>query len=51
MDRAVDHDFTIILDVAIGGSYTDIVCNCVSPDAQTTAGGTMTVRQLAVSVR
>jgi beta-glucanase (GH16 family) len=49
--EAVDHGFTIILDVAVGGSYPDIVCQCASPDAQTSSGGTMTVRQLAVSVR
>ncbi|HTU06115.1 MAG TPA: 1,3-beta-glucanase, partial [Trebonia sp.] len=45
---AVDHGFTIILSVAIGGSYPDIVCHCVSPTAQTSSGGTMTVRNLAV---
>ena len=45
---AVDHGFTIILSVAIGGSYPDIVCHCVSPNAQTSSGGTMTVRNLAV---
>jgi beta-glucanase (GH16 family) len=47
---AVDHGFTIILDVAMGGSYPDAVCQCVSPNAQTSSGGTMTVRQLAVYV-
>jgi beta-glucanase (GH16 family) len=46
--EAVDHGFTILLDVAVGGSYPDTVCQCVSPDGQTSSGGTMTVRQLAV---
>jgi beta-glucanase (GH16 family) len=45
---AVDHGFTIILSVAVGGSYPDIVCRCVSPNGQTSSGGTMTVRNLAV---
>jgi beta-glucanase (GH16 family) len=47
---AVDHGFTIILDVAIGGSYPDIVCQCTSPSPRTSSGGTMTVRQLSVYV-
>jgi beta-glucanase (GH16 family) len=46
----VDHGFSIILNVAIGGSYPDIVCHCVSPVAQTSSGGTMAVRQLGVYV-
>ena len=47
--RAIDHGLTIILDVAVGGSYPDIVCQCVSPNARTSSGGTMTVRNLGVS--
>jgi beta-glucanase (GH16 family) len=47
---AVDHGFTIILSVAVGGSYPDIVCHCYSPTGQTSPGGTMTVRNLAVDV-
>ena len=47
---AVDHGFTIILSVAVGGSYPDLVCHCVTPDGQTSSGGTMTVRQLRVEV-
>jgi hypothetical protein len=42
---------TVILDAAVGGSSPDIVRQCASPNAQTSSGGTMTVRQLAVSVR
>lgn len=47
---AVDHGFAIILDVAVGGSYPDLVCHCVSPDGQTSSGAAMTVRQLGVYV-
>jgi beta-glucanase (GH16 family) len=49
--EAVDHGFTIILDVAVGGSYPDIDCQCVSPNVQTSSGATMSVRHLTVSVR
>jgi beta-glucanase (GH16 family) len=45
---AVDHGYSIIFDLAIGGSYPDNVCQCSAPDAQTTSGGTMTVRDVAV---
>ena len=47
---AIDHGFTIILSVSVGGTYPDIVCRCVSPNGQTSSGGTMTVRQLGVYV-
>lgn len=46
--EAVDHGFTIILDVAIGGTYPDNKCGCSAPDSATTAGGAMSVRSLAV---
>lgn len=45
---AVDHGYSIIFDLAIGGGYPDAVCNCTSPDDKTTSGGTMTVRDVAV---
>jgi hypothetical protein len=45
---AVDHGFSIILNVAVGGSYPDIVCRCVTPTAETSSGAAMTVRNLAV---
>jgi beta-glucanase (GH16 family) len=46
--EAVDHGFSIILDVAMGGSYPDNVCHCSAPGDATTSGGTMSVRSLAV---
>jgi beta-glucanase (GH16 family) len=46
--QAVDHGFSIILDVAMGGSYPDNVCHCSAPGGATTAGGTLSVRSLAV---
>lgn len=48
---AVDHGYSIIFDLAIGGSYPDNVCQCTAPDDQTTTGGTMTVRYVTVSTR
>jgi beta-glucanase (GH16 family) len=45
---AVDHGFSIILNVAVGGSGPDYVCNCVTPTAQTSSGAVMTVRNLSV---
>jgi beta-glucanase (GH16 family) len=45
---AVDHGFSIILDIAMGGSYPDNECGCSAPDAATTAGGTMSVQSLTV---
>jgi beta-glucanase (GH16 family) len=46
--EAVDHGFSIILDIAVGGSYPDNVCHCSTPGSATTSGGTMSVRSLAV---
>ena len=46
--EAIDHGFSIILDVAMGGSYSDNLCHCSAPGAATTSGGTMSVRSLAV---
>lgn len=47
---AFDHGLSIVLDVAVGGAYPDIVCRCVSPTARTSSGAAMTVRDLAVYV-
>jgi beta-glucanase (GH16 family) len=46
--KAVDHGFMIILDLAIGGQYPEGKCGCTAPSDQTTSGGTMSVRNLAV---
>lgn len=48
---AVDHGYSIIFDLAMGGSYPDGVCQCTAPTGQTTSGGTMTVRYVAVYYR
>ena len=48
---AVDHGFSIILNLAVGGAYPDAVCRCVSPTAQTTPVATMAVRYVAVYTR
>lgn len=47
-DQAVNHGFSIILDLAMGGQYPDVRCGCTTPTGQTTPGGTMRVRSLAV---
>lgn len=47
-DVAIHHGFTIIFDVAIGGSYPNGVCGCVSPAPDTESGGTLQVRGVAV---
>jgi beta-glucanase (GH16 family) len=46
--KAVDHGFSIILDLAVGGSYPNGACGCSAPGAGTTAGGTLSVRSLGV---
>jgi beta-glucanase (GH16 family) len=47
-DEAVDHGFSIILDVAMGGTYPDVTCGCSAPDHSTSSGGTMTVQSVTV---
>ena len=49
--EAVDHGFVIILDLAMGGQYPEGKCDCTAPNDQTTSGGTMSVRDLAVYQR
>src|SRR3954447_20001930 len=48
---AVHHGYSIIFDLAIGGGYPDGVCGCTTPTDQTTSGGTMTARYVAVYQR
>ena len=45
---AIDHGFSIVLDLAIGGSYPNTVCGCTSPSAQTSSGGTLSIGSLEV---
>jgi beta-glucanase (GH16 family) len=49
--EAVDHGFSIILDLAMGGTYPDERCRCTTPGASTTSGGTLKVRYVAVYER
>jgi beta-glucanase (GH16 family) len=46
-----DHGFSIIFDLAMGGSFPDEVCGCFTPTAQTTSGGTMSVDHVGVYER
>ncbi len=46
--RAVDHGFSIIFDLAIGGAYPNALCACTTPTFLTTSGGTMSVHGVAV---
>ena len=48
---AVHHGYSIILNLAIGGGFPDGVCGCSTPTDETTSGGTMTVRHVAVYTR
>ena len=45
---AVDHGFSILLDVAVGGAYPSIQCKCTAPSNQTSSQGTMAVRYVRV---
>jgi hypothetical protein len=44
---AFDHNMSIILDLAMGGSYPDGNCGCTGPTGATTSGGTMSVQNVA----
>jgi hypothetical protein len=46
--RAVDHGFSIILDLAIGGKYPDSTCHCTAPSSLTASGALMSVRYVRV---
>jgi len=48
---AVDHEFFLILDVAIGGGFPDAVCGCTTPTTSTTSGAAIGVQSVTVSVR
>jgi beta-glucanase (GH16 family) len=45
---AVDHGFSILLDVAVGGAYPDVQCACAAPSSQTSSAGTMAIRYVQV---
>jgi hypothetical protein len=44
---AVDHNFSIIFDLAMGGGYPNGVCNCTTPTSSTSSGATMSVAYVA----
>ena len=46
--QAVDHPFSIILDVAIGGGFPDVRCHCTSPLPGTTPGAAMGIGYVSV---
>jgi beta-glucanase (GH16 family) len=45
---AVDHGHSILLSLAMGGSFPDDQCRCTTPTSQTSSGGTMVVRYVSV---
>jgi hypothetical protein len=44
---AVDHNFSIIFDLAMGGGYPNGVCGCSTPTSSTTSGASMSVAYVA----
>jgi len=46
--EAVDHGFSILLNVAVGGAFPDAQCGCTTPDNQTSSEGTMVVQSVKV---
>jgi len=44
---AVDHNMSIIFDLAMGGGYPDGVCGCSTPASSTSSGATMSVAYVA----
>jgi Carbohydrate binding module (family 6) len=47
-EAAVDNGFFLILDVAMGGSYPNAICDCTSPSSSTSSGSAMSVGYVAV---
>jgi beta-glucanase (GH16 family) len=45
---AVDHGFSILFDVAVGGTYPSVQCKCTAPSGQTSSAGTMAIRYVQV---
>jgi len=48
---AVDHGFSILLDVAAGGRYPDGQCQCITPSDRTSSEGMMVVHYVRVYTR
>lgn len=49
--EAVDHGFSIIFDLAMGGGYPDGVANMTTPTTSTSSGARLEVRSLSVVIR
>jgi beta-glucanase (GH16 family) len=47
-NEAVNHGFSIIIDLAMGGTYPDETCKCVAPNSSTKSGGTLKVKNVTV---
>jgi beta-glucanase (GH16 family) len=46
--EAIDHGFSIILDLALGGGFPNVKCQCTSPVSGTTSGAAMGVGYVSV---
>jgi hypothetical protein len=44
---AIDHSFSIIFDLAMGGGYPNGVCGCTTPTSATSSGASMSVAYVA----
>ena len=44
----MDHGFSILLSVAVGGAYPDTACSCSTPTDQTSSGAAMVVKYVSV---
>jgi len=44
---AIDHNFSIIFDLAMGGGYPNGVCGCTTPTSGTSSGASMSVAYVA----
>jgi beta-glucanase (GH16 family) len=48
--NAVDHGFSILLDLAVGGNYPDNRCHCDTPSGSTSSGGMLVVHYVKVYI-
>ena len=44
---AIDHNFSVIFDLAMGGGFPNGVCGCATPTSSTTSGASDTVAYVA----
>jgi beta-glucanase (GH16 family) len=47
-NSAMNHGYSIIFDLAIGGTFPNNQCHCTTPTSQTQSGGSMSVHSVAV---